>query len=241
MRYKNVTIIGTSHIAEQSLREIKEAVERLNPKIIAVELDKRRLYSLLNEEKRGFRISDIKYIGFTGFLFGIIGSYIQKKLGESVGITAGSDLLSAVKVAKEKKIKLGLIDQDILITLNKLSKEFTLKEKFRIFLDFLEGMFFKKKVLKEYGLENFDLKKVPSEEFIIKAMKIIKKRFPSLYRVLVEERNIIMSQNIKRLISENPEQPIIVVVGAGHKEGIFRLLNKPDLSYSFEIRYNKDL
>ena len=69
MKYKNLIMIGTSHIAEQSLREVKDAVEKEKPDFIAVELDARRLYALSRNEKRRVKLSDIRYIGFKGFLF----------------------------------------------------------------------------------------------------------------------------------------------------------------------------
>jgi len=46
MKYKNLTIIGTSHIARQSLEEVKSAIEKIKPDIIAIELDRKRYYGL---------------------------------------------------------------------------------------------------------------------------------------------------------------------------------------------------
>ena len=45
--YKNIFIIGTSHIARQSINDIKKRFSELNPDIVCVELDHKRLHALL--------------------------------------------------------------------------------------------------------------------------------------------------------------------------------------------------
>jgi len=59
MKYRDLTIIGTSHIAKQSLDEVERAINVEKPDIIALELDRRRLYSLFKKPGR-IRIYDIK-------------------------------------------------------------------------------------------------------------------------------------------------------------------------------------
>ena len=56
---EGITIIGTSHIARQSIREVKEAIEKGKPDIVALELDRQRLPALLRKDHRGPRMSDI--------------------------------------------------------------------------------------------------------------------------------------------------------------------------------------
>jgi len=43
MNYKNLVFLGTSHIAKQSLDEVKQYIEKEKPEIIAIELDAKRL------------------------------------------------------------------------------------------------------------------------------------------------------------------------------------------------------
>ncbi|MFC1769343.1 TraB/GumN family protein, partial [Nanoarchaeota archaeon] len=52
MKYDNITIIGTSHIAKQSMKEVKDHIENKKPDIIALELDKKRVIALLSEKKK---------------------------------------------------------------------------------------------------------------------------------------------------------------------------------------------
>lgn len=131
----------------------------------------------------------------------------------------GSEMLTAIKAAKEVEAKIALIDQDIDITLLKFSKALTWKEKWNFVVDLAKGLIFRK------GIQ-FDLAKVPTQKVIKKLMKDVKKRYPSIYKVLVEERNKHMAKSLAHLITHHPEDKIIAVVGAGHEQEIRKLLKK---------------
>ena len=141
MEYKNLTIIGTSHIAKQSIQEVKNVIEKTKPDIIALELDKKRFFSLTSKTKRKLKLRDITKLGVKGFLFNLIGAWAEKKLGNIVRVEPGSEMLTAIKLAKKNKIKIALIDQDIEITLKKLSKRLTWKEKGRFVIDIFKSIF----------------------------------------------------------------------------------------------------
>ncbi len=238
LKLHNLTIIGTSHIAKQSINEIKKAMED-KPDIVAVELDKTRLNSLLKKQKKEhLSIRQIKQIGFAGFIFAIIGGYVQKKLGKVVNANPGDDMLTAIKEARKHDAKIALIDQHIAITLRNLSKAFTFKEFMKILKDAFMGIFFRKNELKKYGIQNLDLSKVPSKKIIKKLMLAMKKRYPSLYKAIVEDRNRIMAKKLSKIMESNPDKLILAVVGAGHEEELLKLIMKNlnhNISYSFSI------
>ncbi|HIH49050.1 TPA: TraB family protein, partial [Candidatus Woesearchaeota archaeon] len=94
MKYNNLTIIGTSHIAKQSVVEITDAIYELKPDIIALELDHRRYHALLSKAKHRIRLSDIRRIGIKGFIFALLGQYAQKTLGKYAGLEPGADMLT---------------------------------------------------------------------------------------------------------------------------------------------------
>ena len=83
IKYKQLTLIGTSHIAEQSIQEVRSAVEAEKPGIIAIELDKKRLAGLLDKSHKRLKLKEIFRLGVKAYLFILIASYIQKKLVES--------------------------------------------------------------------------------------------------------------------------------------------------------------
>src|SRR3989338_7320666 len=216
-KYDNLTVLGTSHISTDSVKVIENFIEKNKPFIIAVELDSRRLEGLLAESKFSFK--GAFEMGLGAFFIGLIGSWIQKKLGNIVNVKPGSDMLKAVEMAKKYNLKLALIDQDARTTLKKLVKNFSWKEKGNLLYDLTLGMVFRKKPMKSFGL-----KKVPSGKLIQELLEIIRGRYPSIYNVLIEERNYVMSKNLYKLMSKYPDKKILAVVGAGHEEGIFEII-----------------
>src|SRR3989344_7746802 len=144
-------IIGTSHIAQESVTKIKHTIELTKPAVVAVELDQMRLHALLTNQKSKISLRDISRIGFKGYLFALLGSYIQKKLGKVVGLAPGSDMLTAVKLAHKSNIPVALIDRNIEITLKRFSQTLTWAERFRFLGDIVKGLFFPKSQLKKYG------------------------------------------------------------------------------------------
>lgn len=212
-----VKIIGTSHIAPESLTKVEKAIRELKPQIVAIELDKKRLYALLSKKQQSISIRDIRRIGFKGWLFALIGAYAERKLGSKVGVSPGAEMVKAAALAHEVGAKTALIDQDIEVTLKRFSKELTWKERWTFVVDLFKGFVLRKGV-------KFDLSKVPSQELITELIEDVRKRYPSVYRVLVQERNEYMAKRLAHIVAHYPEDTIVAVVGAGHEKEIARLL-----------------
>lgn len=213
MQYKNLTIIGTSHISKQSINKVKQTLLKTKPDIIAIELDEKRFLSLIKNKKSDLK--DIKHLGLKIFLLNALGSYIQKKLGKIVQTEPGSDMKIAIQIAKKINAKIALIDQPVDITLKNLTKT-PLKEKLRFIKDILKDIFIKKQRIE------FDLTKVPSQYLINKLIKKLKKDYPYVYQVLIKERNQIMAKNLYNLMLNN--RSVVAIVGAGHKKEILNLI-----------------
>jgi len=229
MQYKNLTLIGTSHIAKESLNEVEDTFNKEDPDIIAIELDKKRLYGLIHKPKGKVNLYSIRKIGIKGFIFSLIGAWAEKKLGELVGVSPGSEMKKAIFLAKKNNKKIALIDQDIEITLKRFSKSLTWKEKWNFFVDIIKGISSRKKEI------DFDLTKVPSKKIIKKLINKVKKRYPNIYKVLIEERNYVMAENLAKLMEKNPEKKILGIIGAGHEEEILELIKKPSIKFTYKI------
>ena len=121
IHYKNLYIVGTSHISPQSLKQVEYILLKIRPEIIALELDRKRLPALLGQKKKSLKLSDIRKVGLKGFLFNLIGAYAEKRLGKITGIKPGSEMKKAIEIAKSLGSKIALIDQDIEITLKTVS------------------------------------------------------------------------------------------------------------------------
>ncbi|MAG52746.1 MAG: hypothetical protein CMH62_02170 [Nanoarchaeota archaeon] len=211
--FRNLIILGTSHIAIESVNEVKKLIETSNPKVIALELDLERFKRLLSNKKQKF---SLKSLTSKGALFNSVGALIERKLGERVGIMPGEEMRTAIKLARKHKIQIALIDQPIQTTFKKLSANITFKEKLKFIFDILAALVLPKKRIK------IDLTKVPEKKLIKKMLLEVKKRYPNVYKILIHERNVFMARQLLGLIKINKKT--LVIVGAGHEEDLIKLL-----------------
>ena len=219
MRNKNIVFLGTSHIARQSLIEVKESIKEQKPDIIALELDEKRMHALMGvKKKRRMDFGSIRRIGIKGFLFALFAEWAEKKLGKIVGVSPGSEMKQAIRIARKESIPVALIDQDIEITLKRLSSAITFRERLNFFGDAIKSIFARKSEIE------FDLSKVPDKEIIRKLTQNLRQRYPNVYNVLIHERNIAIAKNLKSLSDANSNKKILAILGAGHVHDVSEML-----------------
>jgi pheromone shutdown protein TraB len=219
----NVTLLGTSHVSEKSSKEIKDHCDNSPVDIICVELDEKR-YSRMMQGDVGFSVDDIMgmvdKLGVPGFVLSVIISAVQRIIAFLFNLKPGHDMFTAVTYAKQHNKKLVFIDQDAYIKLHNFSKAFTLEE----FLGIGPKMFFMSMndILHPdiELIKGINLKEVPSLEVIRIANKHMKNIMPSFYKAVIEERNRYMAEKILQQQKIMPEAYILVVIGAGHLEGV---------------------
>ncbi len=214
-----ITIIGTAHISQNSIDEVRDTIREQKPNLVCVELCQARYDGLT--QKKDIPIFDIIKSGnFMMMLSNTVLSFLQRRLGEEVGVKPGEEMLTAISVAKEEQSHVALIDRDIKITMSRALGKMGLFEKFRV----IKEMFLTFTVSGDELEEEID--KLKSDDNLFDVLESFKDISPNLYETLVIERDAFMAKRILELsrIYEN----IVVVVGAGHKKGIENYLEKPE-------------
>jgi pheromone shutdown-related protein TraB len=217
--FRNIYLLGTSHIASKSVQQVKECFETIKPEIAAIELDEGRAYSLKHKVKKPKNWDLLRSLGLGGFMFYIFGEFVQKKLGKIVNMEPGSEMLATMKEAEKANAQIVFIDQDIRITLQRFSRYFRKREILKMIIDATFGSLKKEKM-------TMDLSQVPSEENLEMILGEAKKRYPSLFKILVDERDSFMAKRLFLLSIQNPDKKILAVTGAGHTKGIMSYLGK---------------
>tara|TARA_Y100000310_G_scaffold328809_1_gene397552 strand:- start:117 stop:818 length:702 start_codon:yes stop_codon:yes gene_type:complete len=218
-----IKIIGTSHIAKQSIRQIKRAIKEFKPTIVAVELDEPRYLQLMERKKRKVRLRDIRSLGTFGAMFYFLGAIMQKILGRRAGSKPGQDMKTGILEAQKQGAKVALIDRDIRITVRRLSTEIPIGEKLNMFFYFTIGWIFD---IRRPDMKRINLKTVPNAQLVRKLIGELRHKFPNFYRVLVSERDTYMKHQIKIIHDKLPTDKLLVIVGAGHKEKLERFAEK---------------
>lgn len=208
-----INIYGTSHVSHESIKRIDQALEEHDPDIIALELDPIRLEALRTGERSE-----------GGPIFLRLLRKFQEKIGSKTGLMPGQEMLYAYRKAIENDIDVVLIDQDIRITVEKL-KGLRRKEKVKAFFALLFGLFWP---------GDFDVSEIPDEEVIEEISNEMKESFPGLYRILMEERNLVMADALREVQQDNPDSNIVAFVGAAHKRYIEEELNELDSQSTVE-------
>jgi pheromone shutdown-related protein TraB len=225
----NIILIGTAHISKDSVEEVKEAIEKFKPDIVAVELCKRRYDAITNKDKwentpvTNLLKSNNAYLMLAQTFL----SSIQRRLGKEYGVEPGSEMIAAMQVAKKHGIEVALVDRDITITLKRAWRKMGIREKTRLIWEFFKAML-------GYGdeeIEDLDLKKMMDQDVISALMEEFREIAPSANNVLISERDEYIA---KKISDESKKGKVIAVVGAGHIEGIKKHLKKKKIKVDLE-------
>lgn len=224
MRKECLTIIGTAHVSDESVNEVRDAIIEEEPDIVAIELCYNRFSKMKNEkdgveEKNDISIGDIIRSENLGiFLVSTVLGYFQNKVGEDVGVKPGSEMIAAIETAEETGAQIALIDRDINITLKRVMNQMSFKEKFKFVVSLIGSL-----ITSDEDLEKIeDLK---NEDTINEVMNYFKEVSPKAYNALVHERDAYLSLKLLQLPDD---AKIIAVVGAGHKPGITEYIENPE-------------
>ncbi|QKQ98156.1 hypothetical protein GKQ38_01310 [Candidatus Nanohaloarchaea archaeon] len=195
-----IHVYGTSHVSQQSIERIDEAIDKHDPDIVALELDPIRLQALKSGEENS---------SSGGSLFIRLLRKFQNRIGSKTGLMPGQEMLYAYHRALGEERDVVLVDQDIRVTVQKLKRDVGRKEKVKAGASLLAGL-----VLPG----GIDVSEIPDEKMVQQMSAEMKHSFPGLHSVLLQERNIVMAESLKQVQRENPDSDIVAFVGAAHRK-----------------------
>ena len=213
-------IVGTAHISRHSADLVREVIEKEKPDVVCVELDEKRLKAL--SEKNRWENLDLRQIiknkQLSTLMVNLVLSSYQKKLGEKLGVTPGTELLEAVKTANENNIPVELCDREVRVTLRRAWHSMNLWQKSKFLSGGLAGIFEKQELTEE------KLAELRSKDVLSEMMDEIGKAMPVLKKVIIDERDQYIAQKMKY----SKGKKVVSVVGAGHVKGIINILESND-------------
>lgn len=223
-----VFIVGTAHVSEKSVEEVRRIIETEQPDVVAVELCPSR-YKGLTEPQTEKEISakDILSSGniFYNLLYMLL-AHIQKKMGDEMGVPPGSEMITAIEEAQASETAIVLIDRDIKITFQRFIGKMSFWEKIKL-LFMLGGSAL------GFGPnvdENIDIDSLTHQDVIAVLLEDFRKYAPTVASVLIDERDAYIAGSIYETVRYiGPGHKVVVVIGAGHREGVLKYLSDPKI------------
>jgi len=224
---RTIILVGTAHISQESVDLVKTVIEQEQPDCVCLELDDQR-YQALSQKKK-WQTRDLKKIikdkQLSTLLISLLMASYQKRLGGTMGVTPGAELLAAAEMANRYHIPISLCDRDVRITLRRAWKSTSFIKKGYLLSSLLASIFDKEEITEE------KLAELKQQDVLSELMAEMGETLPDLKRVLIDERDLFLIEKIKA----SPGRQIVAVVGAGHIDGMKKKFNDDNQDQISEI------
>ena len=224
-------LLGTAHVSRASVDAVKEMAGTGEFDAIAVELCPARhhaltkqqqwqdmdLYRIIRERKAGLVMANLA-----------LGAY-QRRIAEQFGIEPGAELKAAADAALSHDIPLQLIDRDLATTL---------KRSYRAVPWYKRIMLTTGLVMSTVSSEDIDeeqIEKLKEGDILESTFTEFAEQSPELYEALIGERDRFMAARLRQDNQDNAGKRILVVIGAGHLEGLAKYLSTDDGDPASEV------
>ncbi len=211
-------LLGTAHVSADSVTAVEETIQSGDVDHVCIEIDEGR-YRSVARKKDWSQLNIFEVIkrrqAFL-LLSNLVLSSFQRRMGESTGVTPGSEMIAAVNAAKRAEIGYSFGDRPVSATLRRAWAKTGLWGKNKLLASMLASAFSREKVTEE------DLKKLQEQNELESMLQELADYLPSVKQVLIDERDQYLAQSIW----ESPSDRVLAVVGAGHVPGIMQWLSK---------------
>ena len=215
---RKITLIGTAHVSKESIDEVTQTINTLNPDCVAIELDEKRADSIQNAERYS-QLDIIKVLKrHEGFLLlaNLILSSFQRRMGLNVGVKPGDEMLAAINTANQMNIPSVMVDRPIQITLKRAWAKNSFWGKCKLFALLISSAFSKEEV------DPSEIENLKNSSEMDSMMGELAKEMPVIKKVLIDERDEYLASKIWDAHGEN----VVAVLGAGHLPGVEKHLHK---------------
>jgi len=216
-----IRIVGTAHVSQHSVDEVRTAIEEYKPDIVAIELDPSR-FAALKKQARDPTVNDVLEVkNFNSLLVQWLLAYLQRKIGFDVGVEPGAEMKAAIEEAEKRGLPIALVDRDIRVTLLRFWNSLGILEKIKMFWALIAS------IAEVDNGGKIDIESLKEQDVIDMVMEEFRKFSPNGARTLIDERDAFIAHQLILLKVQRPEGRVLAVVGAGHRQGISNYLDNP--------------
>ena len=213
-----IILVGTAHVSQDSVDEVRRVIDEEQPDHICLELDKGRYESKTKEQS--YANMNLTKVFKEGKTFLVLANTalasFQKKMGNQTGSAPGEEIIGASKIAEEKGIPYSFCDREIATTLKRAWAKSNLWNKAKLIGALLSSAFDKEEFKPE------ELEELKKSDTLQEMMNELAKELPGAKEALIDERDRYLATNIM----EAPGHKKVAVIGAGHANGIIKTMEK---------------
>ncbi len=214
-----IHLVGTAHVSQKSVEDVRSAIEEFQPDIVGVELDRGRFIALTEEVAEPSVTEILKSGNFGQLLVQWVLTYIQQRIGAETGVKPGAEMLVAIEEAQAHQKPLAFIDRDIRITLARFWGMMGIWEKIKLIAALIYSL------VSVEGQE-IDVDEFTNQDVVSAAMEEFRKFSPRGAQALIDERDAYLAHQI--LMLGGRYERVLAIVGAGHIQGVQRYLDAPE-------------
>lgn len=219
---KEIVLLGTAHVSQQSCDEVKAAIAEKKPDCVAIELDEQRFASL-NDSEAWKNLDIIKVLkekkGFL-LLANLVLSSFQKRMGANVGVKPGDEMRAGIAAAKELNIPCEMVDRPIQTTLRRAWAKNGGYGRVKLLSALLASAASKEEVSGD------EIENLKNKSEMDGMMAELSEFMPGVKEVLIDERDFYLAAHIWKAVQKDGRKSVIAVLGAGHLPGVQAHLEK---------------
>jgi len=225
---KHVYVVGTAHLSQESVQDVRTTVEQVHPETICIELCKARHQAITQADAWSkmdvFKVIQQKKAVF--LLAQLIMTSFYRRLGQRLGIQPGAEMLEGIRLAEQTGAELVLADRDIEITLKRVWGYLGFWSKIKLAMQLLMGILFQEEI------DADAIETLKQKDQLESIMVEFAGKFPEIKRRLIDERDTYLAQKIRSA----PGKVVVAIVGAGHVGGIkSQIQQEHDLTELMEL------
>ncbi len=219
---KEIVLLGTAHVSQQSCDEVKAAIIEKKPDCVAIELDEQRFASL-NDSEAWKNLDIIKVLrekkGFL-LLANLVLSSFQKRMGANVGVKPGDEMRAGIDAANELNIPCEMVDRPIQTTLRRAWAKNGGYGRVKLLSALIASAASKEEVSGE------QIESLKNKSEMDGMMAELAEFMPGVKEVLIDERDFYLAAHIWQAVQKSERKSVIAVLGAGHLPGVQAHLEK---------------
>jgi len=217
---RKITILGTAHVSRASVDKVQELIATNEYDAVAIELCPNRHKAIIDPDAMAkmdlFKVVKSGQASMVAASLAL--SAYQQRMADQFGIEPGAEMKIAITDARAANLPIALIDREIGITLKRVYRNIPWWKRFGLFSGLFASIITREEVTEK------QIEHLKEGDVLESTFSQFAEDEKHLFKPLIHERDQFMSASLIKELRENDYQHILAIVGAGHMNGMDKLL-----------------